>query len=246
MKKQLIVIFSTVLVLFSSISQAQQTAMFGRFMLGITGGLSSPSGNFTKTDYDDPKSGFAGSGSDFGVTGTWFLNKHFGISALVSYHQYSFKGTQNMASGFQDGFDVDSASFTVKGSNHTLNVLIGPYYSIGITDKLSVDIRALVGLTNATLAGNNVWLEDSGNLFNFSQNEATVTTFGMQGGAGLRYNFTSHFGLMLNVDYFYSKPDFSIDNVNRNNVAGRNIPSYNEAIAGISTNLTLVYMLKRK
>ena len=149
-----------------------------------------------------------------------------------------------MVSGTQDAFDVDSASVTVKGSNHSINILAGPYYSVPLTDRLFVDLRLLGGLVMATYAGNDIWLEDSGNLFNFSQNTAQAATFGFQGGAGIRYNLSQNFGILLNADYFYSRPDFTVENVNRNNNAGRFLTKYNEAIAGVNANISFVYLLK--
>jgi len=217
------------------------------FMIGITGGLSSPSGNFTKTDYADNTSGFAGSGYNIGVTATWFIKKNFGISALVSYHQYSFQGIQNMADGFHESFDVDSASATVKGNNHTVNILVGPYYSLPISNKFSIDFRGLVGLANSSLAGWDVVLTDAGITHPaLTQNVSNASAFGMQLGIGFRYKFTDNWAVLLNGDYFYSKPNFTIVNVDRNANAGREIYTYNQPISGLNANLTLAYMLKRK
>jgi len=218
-----------------------------KWIFGVTSGLSTPFGNYVKTDYDDPKSGFTKSGSDFGVTATYFLNKNFGISALVSYHKYAFNGVQNMANGLKESFDVDSVYLETNGDNHTLNILVGPYYSLPIGKKLSVDLRVLVGYVNASLEGNNVILTDGGVTDpEFYQKPATASTFGLQAGTALRYNISSSFAVMLNADYFYSKPNFTIDNVNRLNNAGRKIDSYNQPITGINTNITLVYLLKHK
>ncbi|HXS36076.1 MAG TPA: outer membrane beta-barrel protein [Flavipsychrobacter sp.] len=225
--------------------QAKSTNV--KWIFGITGGLSVPFGNYVKADYDNSKSGFAKAGSDFGVTATYFLNKNFGISALISYHKYAFNGVQNMANGLKESFDVDSVYLETNGDNHVLNILVGPYYSIPAGKRLSVDFRVLIGLANASLAGNNVILTDGGVTDpEFYQKPATATTFALQAGAGLRYNISNSFGIMLNADYFYSKPNFKIDNVDRLNNAGRKIDNYNEPIACINTNITLVYLLRHK
>jgi outer membrane protein W len=226
---------------------AQSSKSSGSIMIGITGGLSSPSGNFTKTDYDNNASGFAGSGSNIGITGTWFFNKSFGISLLCSYHQYSYRGIQNMADGFHESFDVDSASATTRGSNHTVNILVGPYYSLQVSDKFSIDFRALAGLTSASLAGWDVVLTDAGITHPpLTQDVATASTLGMQAGIGFRYNITRQWAVMLNADYFYSQPNFTIVNEDRNANAGREINTYNQPITGLNANITLAYLLKRK
>jgi hypothetical protein len=224
----------------------KSSGQFPHMVIGITGGFSSPSGNYTSTDYKDPKSGFAGSGTNFGATATWFLNKNFGISALVSYHSYSFQGIGNISKGFQEDFFTDSANALSKGGHHTVNILVGPYYSLPLSDKFSVDFRALIGVTDATLAGWDVILTDGGITHPaLTQDVAHAVTFGMQAGVGLRYNINSSWAIMLNGDYFYSKPNFSIANEDRNANVGRKITSYNEAIAGVNVNFTLAYQLWR-
>lgn len=217
------------------------------FMIGITGGLTTLSGNLAKTEYADNSSGFSGPGFNLGVTGTWFLNKHFGISALVSYHSYAIKGIEDIAQGFQEDFFVDSASATSKGSTSTFNVLVGPYYSLPLSDKFSIDGRLLVGLVDASLVGWQVLLTDGGITHTEApptQDVAHAVTFGGQAGIGLRYQFTDKWGIVLNGDYYYAKPNFSITNEYRNAANGRKITSYNEAITSLNANLTLVYKLK--
>ena len=226
----------------------QQTTSSGstdKFIVGITGGFTSPLGNFAKTAYADNTSGFAGSGGNVGVTATWFVKKNFGISALVSYQHYSYQGIQNLANGFHEAFDVDSASATTKGSNHSMNILVGPYYSLPVSKKFSIDFRLLAGVVDASLAGWDVVLTDAGITHPpLSQNVSTAIAFGLQGGAGLRYSIASHWAVMLNGDYFYSKPDFNIVNVDRNANAGREIYAYHQPIAGVNGNLTVIYLLK--
>jgi len=226
-------------------TQAQEAAAnrYTKLYIGITGGISAPQGNFTKTDYSDPASGFAKTGGNIGLTGTYFFTKNWGINALVSYHGYGFHGAQNLADGYKEDFAVDSTTLNVNGSNHSINFLIGPYYSLPVAKKLFVDFRLLGGLSAANLAGNTVQLEDQ-EAATFSQDKATATAFAWQAGAALRYNTSKHFGVLLNVDYFSSKPNFSIENTNRANEAGRKITSYNQPIQGLNVNITLAWLLE--
>jgi len=236
-----------IVLLIACNAQAQDVKQKGNcpsFIIGVTGGLSAASGNFVKSDYGNNRSGFAGSGYNIGVTATYFLTKNFGISALVGYSQFSFRGIQNIANGFHESFNVDSASAASKGNSHTINILAGPCYSLSLSKKFSVDFRALAGLTNATLAGWNVVLTDAGITHPpLTQNTATAGALGLQAGVGLCYNISQRWSCSLNADYFYSKPDFSIVNVDRNANAGREISEYHESISGINANLTLSYML---
>ena len=118
--------------------------------------------------------------------------------------------------------------------------MVGPYYSLPFAGKWHLDIRVMAGVVNAKLAGYEVFLEDGeGN--QISQKQSTATAFGYQAGLGLRYDIGKHFGLGINADYFGSKPDFKIANENRVNSAGRLLSGYNQAIAGVNTNLTVMY-----
>jgi hypothetical protein len=239
MKKQIIIftILAALLTVITNKSNAQ------KIYIGITGGLSSPSGNFAKSDYNDNSSGFASSGSNIGVTGIFFLNKRFGIGGLISYQHFGFKGLQSLADGYKDAFDVDSTTVNTLGNNHTINILVGPYYSIPLT-KLHIDFRLLVGLVNATLAGNEVYLEDNA-ATTFSQKQATASAFGTQLGVSLRYPVTHQVSIAAGIDYFYSNPNFTIENVNRHNNAGRILTNYNQPIAGLNANLSLLFALSK-
>jgi len=242
----------------------KKTRDYPRLMIGVTGGVSIPMGKFAQTIYSNDAttssagavptvnyntgSGFAGTGGNGGITATYLINKHWGIAELFSYQQFSFAGGQNMAYGMQafpGGFDVDSVTFQVRGNSHTFNILIGPAYTMSLAKKLDLDFRLLVGFVNANLAGNNITLTDGGVTDpTFYQAVSWANSFGGQLGAAVRYSISDHIGVALNADFFYSKPDFEVNNINRNNAAGREIFSYNEPIEGINANLTLYYMLQ--
>jgi hypothetical protein len=102
----------------------------------------------------------------------------------------------------------------------------------------------MTGLVHAQLAGYEVLLEDNTD-GTFQQKAANTNAIGFQAGTAVRYDLCKHFGVMINLDYYYSKPDFTIENVNRNNNSGRLITNYNEPIAGVNANLSLVYKFNR-
>lgn len=252
MKRQLIsIVFINMTIWSIAINTNGQTATSGNitdnFVIGITSGFTIPTGNFAKTDYNNAASGFAGPGYNIGITGSWQLGKHFGISALVSYQQYSFRGIQNLADGFHESFDVDSASATTRGSNHSVSILAGPYYSMPLSAKLSIDFRVLIGIVNSTLAGWDVVLTDAGITHPpLTQNVSNAVALGGQAGIGVRYKISEHWAVMVNGDYCYSKPDFSVVNLDRLANAGRLINNYNQPIAGMNTNISLLYKLHNK
>ena len=148
---------------------------------------------------------------------------------------------------FPGGFEVDSVTFSFMGKNQTYSMLIGPVYTMSLAKKLDLDFRLLVGFVNASLAGNSMTLTDGGVTDpTFYQAVSWANTFGGQLGAAIRYSIGDHMGIALNADFFYSKPDFTVNNINRVNNNGREIFSYNEPIEGLNGNLTLYYILKHK
>lgn len=208
--------------------------------IGITGGFSPVFGNYAKADYENPKSGFAASGMNFGVTGVYFLKGHFGIKGLVSFNAFGFHGGQNLADGYKEAFDLDEATFTQKGNNQAFNILVGPCYSFPFAQRFHFDLGVLVGYTRAQLAGNEVLLEDESKI---EQEKSVASAFGYQLEAGLRYDLGNHFGLGLSAGYFGAKPDFKIENQNRVNEAGRRLNDYHQSIQTVNFNLAVSYRL---
>ncbi len=152
-----------------------------RSFIGITGGLSTLGGAFAKGDYADNSSGFGGNGGNAGIAGVYFLpHSHFGITALASFHGYNFKGAQSLADGYKEGYDLDSTTLTTSGSNHAINIFIGPYYSIPVAKRFYIDVRALGGLTSAHRAGYHVAFEDAD--YDITQLESNGSAFGWQFG----------------------------------------------------------------
>jgi len=251
MKNKKIVMISTIMAccLFTVLGANAQNnqnsmakSMKEKGYIGITGGFSPVFGNFSKAEYSDPKSGFASSGMNIGLTGVYFIKHHFGIKGLISYNGYGYHGAQSLADGYKEAFDLDSTTLYRKGNNRTFNILVGPYYSLPLSDRLHLDFSVLIGYSNAQLAGNELFLEDGvGN--QFEQKPATASAFGYQAGAGLRYDLGRHFGIGIQADYFGANPDFKVDNTNRKNEAGRLLTQYHEPIQSLNLNLTVIYRL---
>ena len=245
------IIFTIVTALICTLSFAQdkandktEDAPKAKSFIGITGGYAHAMGNFTKSDYADEKSGFANSaGMNLGLEGAYFLTKHIGIGGMFSYTNFYTKGKQAMADGYKEDFDVDSTTVTDKGSYSNLNFLIGPYFSFPVK-KFTFDLRILGGLTSAKTPEFKVELEDQANA-TFYQRSSKANAFGFQAGAGVRYSIIKNLCIKLNVDYFYSKPDFKITNENRANNAGRLIEEYKQPIAGMYLNFGIAYQFAK-
>ena len=208
--------------------------------IGVTGGYANALGNFTKSNYDDPKSGYANSsGMNIGIEGAYFFHRNIGIGGIISNTTFNVRGKQALADGYKEAFDVDYTTVSENGNYSTLNFLIGPYFSFPIK-KFTFDVRVIGGLTHAKTPQFRVDIEDQSDA-TFYQNSSTANTFGFQGGAGIRYSILKNLSIKLNADFFYSKPNFNITNVNRADNAGRLITSYNQPITGFYLNFGLAY-----
>jgi opacity protein-like surface antigen len=242
--KKILILAVSVCTYTSSFAQkaASDTAKSSSF-IGLTIGYAHAGGNFTKADYENDKAGFANSaGLNFGLEGAYYLTKNIGIGGVFSNSSFYTKGKQALADGYKEDFDVDSTTVTDKGKYSTNNFLIGPYFSFPMK-KFTIDTRVVVGLTTAKTPEFRVDLEDQADA-TFYQKSAKASTFGFQAGVGIRYSIVKNLCVKLNVDYFYSKPDFKITNENRVNNAGRLIAEYKEPISGVLLNFGIAYQLK--
>ncbi len=239
MKKLLLAGFITLSV-FSVV--AQKTQPPSRLVISVNGGIASPTGNFSKGDYADEKSGFAKTGYHYNITGVYKLSKNFGIGALVGYSQFGHKGTVSLAEGYKEDSGTDSTTLYTKGQNSSLSILVGPFYSIPVSNKFSIDLRVLGGYVNTTLSGFQIFYEDyTDNAL--SQKKSSAGSFGVQAGAGVKYAITDKISVKVNADYFSSKPKLTIDYENFVVNSGRRIDTYNEAVSGITATAGLEFKL---
>lgn len=212
------------------------------FILSINGGAGIPTGSFGKGNYSDERSGFAKTGAHFNITGTYYLNRHFGIGALIGYSKFGYKGAQSLSDGYKEDSGTDSTTLYKKGSNHSLSFLAGPYYRLDVCKKLSLDVHVLGGYTHTNLAGFQIFYEDyTDNAM--TQREASGGAFGLQAGIGIHYAITSRLSVQANGDYFTSKPNIPISYDNFIVNSGRRLSSYNSAISGINATVGISYAL---
>ncbi len=228
-------------------------AQKGPSFIGVSGGVSLPTGKWGKsaeisstTGFISDPSGFAGIGPIVEVNGAYFFSKHIGLGAMVSYANYKTKDIDKLSAGYRESFDVDQVT-TTAGSYKLWNFMAGPYFNFSLQKKLAFTAKVLAGVTNGTTPLITVDVEDGGvDDGTFEQKESTKSAFGFTAGVGLSYSIVKCLAIHFNADYFYSKPDFSIKNTQRENSAGRQITEYNEPLAGVNFSLGIAFLLGKK
>lgn len=242
-------IINSIVVLGISLSSFAQK---GPSFIGITGGVSLPTGNWGKANFvssvsgfvSDP-SGYAKNGGIGGVEGAWFFSKHFGIGALANYATYK-TNIKPLSDGYQDSFDVDQVT-TSANSYKIWDFMPGLYFNIPVWKKLAVTARALAGVSHATTPDISVDVVDSDiDDGTFEQKSASKTAFAFDFGAGLSYPVMKCLAISVKADFFDTKPNFSIENTSRQNSAGRLINSYNQPLTAVNVSLGVAYVFGKK
>jgi opacity protein-like surface antigen len=228
----------------------------GTSFIGLSGGASFPMGNWGKvtparslislegtvTDI----SGYSNTGGFGAIDGAWFFSKHFAIGGMFKYGTYNLHGMDSLSYSYDASFDVDTTRLT-----HTdykmWSIMPGLYYQLQIAKKLSLTARGLIGISNASTPQITVTIEDGG-VFDppVVQYSSSKTSFAFDGGIGLRYQITKCLAIDLNGDYFYTDPDFTINNSTRVNNAGREITEYHQPLTSFNASLGIAYVFSRK
>jgi opacity protein-like surface antigen len=217
--------------------------------IGLLGGISMPMGNFKKVNYYDTTSGYAGNGSTFGLEGAWFFSKYVGFGGMMSVSTFnvSTQGLDSLSRGYQLDFFSDRTSTSINSAYKIWTIMPGIYLRYPLSDKLSINGKVLAGLSIATTPSIvcDVWdggVDDG----DFRQLPCTVTSLGVVGGLGVSYNLCKNFAINLQGNYFYSKPDFFLENSNRQVKAGRLINEYNQPLTFMNFSLGVAYTFGKK
>ena len=213
--------------------------------IGISAGLSSPLGAFSKTDLGqfgnwNNKSGFAKQGFNIGLERVYYFLPKIGIGGVVNFSDHGrLTGTdaKRIGDSYTDAFAVDYTTVYTSKRYQNFSVLIGPYFSLPFS-KITLDIRAMAGLMKSISTPEiSVQMEDDPTNV-FTQKSSTASALGTQLGIGFRYKLTNKFSLSFREDFFHSG-GLKITNENRSNNAGRLV--IKQEMSWINTSFGIVY-----
>ena len=222
----------------------------------VDGGVSLPLGNWGATATASSLMSIKGTVNDvhgwaniggFGsINGAWYFSKNFGIGGIFRYGVYDLKKVDSLSQGYEESFDVDTTRTTP--THYTLwSIMPGIYFSLGLSKKIDFTARALLGITHATTPQITCTIEDGG-VFDapIVQYASTKIAVSADIGAGLDYRITRCIAIGLKADYFYSKPDFTINNAPRLNNAGREVYNYDQPLESVNFSLGIAYRFGNK
>ena len=171
-------------------------------------GVSLPVGKFASCSSDDSQACMAGKGLAFNLSAGYRLVGPVGLMIRGEQHI----NTVNTSALLKELYPAETDVWTAKADNwSTTTVMAGPYLSMPLSGRFSVDARLLAGRAFAALP--NTSLDG-----NFGRTEMSVKTTGSQstamaygGGATLRYRLGRITSLQLNADY--SQATFIFNNL---------------------------------
>jgi len=206
--KKTIIIF---VFLSYSISLFSQDMKKSKINFGISFGLSIPISNFGSSDMENSEAGLAKLGYNANIRAKYVLSKNIGIIAIYTSNSNSFN-----ASILEDEFRLQypSLGISINSGNYiSRGILGGIFIKTLITNLISFETRALVGYSKSYSPEIELRLSDGINHFKATIVKDDEKSLSFSVGAGLNYNVKNNLVISLNVDYYYTKPEFEITTI---------------------------------
>ena len=208
----------------------------------VSAGASLPVGKFASCSSTDDQACMAGQGFAFNLAAGYKIAGPVGVMIRGEQHRNSVNTVAMIDALYRSSTD----SWTAKADNWSImTVMAGPYVSIPVSGRLSVDARLLAGralavLPNTSMAGT------------FGHTEVSMKTTGSQstamaygGGLSLRYRLGRSTAVNLNADY--SRADFTFNDLtsttkSSNSVSGSSNYSSDRTIGVVSVSAGVVVL----
>lgn len=194
------------LLFISQISFGQST---NRQYIGLSIGPSIPLDDFRKTVLDDSTSGFAKTGVALAFNYAFRVTHNFGLQLLINYSGNSLdnvKYKNELEAAHPDyGVSVESTKNWSSGG-----LFVGPYLRFPLSEKLSWDVRGLVGFFGSYSPKATIRVkkdEPNAELETYYIESSRATSFAYTLGTGLKYRLGSYY-ILLFGDYVSSKLKF--------------------------------------
>lgn len=157
-------------------------------------------------------SSYTKAGFEAGIEGAWFLNKHWGIGGEFSFMSFPVSASEMFPIDENDP-DIGHARLLTQ-SIGTLNLGLGPYYALELTDKWLFMAKADVGLALGAKGKMSFELDKDYPQIGREVDVVTYTphTAWRAGiGSSITYKFYDEWGLSFYTHYNYSNPTISFE-----------------------------------
>jgi len=233
MKKTLTILSVALITLISFKAKAQDAddKSIVKSYIGIFGGASLPTSNFSEGDYQNYSSGFAKNGVTIGFTGAYYFFKGFAIAGTFSYQdqgELNANDVQNLSNGYNISYDKDVTTVIAVNRYHNFNLLLGPQYSFNsfIFKNLGLDLGASIGVIKSTSTPSFTMYFDNSTDVNTAihQLSSEAKAFAYSGSIGFRYPLGDKWDVVLRGSYIGSS-GLAIGNGNNPTPEGRYVTS---------------------
>lgn len=177
-----------------------------KHLITINGGLSIPVGSFSKRElaYFSSKDGYAARGNFLSATYNYIPKQSsFGVSA-------SLRERSNKLNS-KNVFDNNGIAYTwtkEEGPYKVYALMAGTVFASPLTKTCGIQLQLLSGVAKARLPKLN-WEGDGNNKhILFDRSGGTTYTYSSCFNAGINIKLVRQLSLLVNVDYWYLKPDF--------------------------------------
>ena len=243
MKTKHLIFVALIVICFPVVAQdktvsKEKTVVTEKYLVGFSIGPCIPIGDFGSTDVHNSNAGLAKTGAIFDVSFVYKFNKNFGISALMR-GQSNPVDAQVIADGFAASMTVGSGVVTTKTSAWSAGYYMAGYYgAFPITEKLSVESRAMIGFANATSPMLNLNVKSGTSSVEVDQSAKNAFAFSYLFGVGFKLNVgKKRMYLAANIDYAGAKPEFRnvpITALSSSNVSSISKTSFSQSFESIN------------
>ena len=221
-------------------------AQEGEIFVSLAAGASIPLSEYAASDFNNPSSGFAKTGGNFGINFGYRFNEYLSLTGLLSgsVNRYDYIQLQNwLTENFIDL--MPDTRWIVETKSWGLGGLLGGFTGSLplVNNRFYVDARALGGFTYVYSPAIYITGIESGaeDIYLFVEQYSTGS-WALDFGAGFRYKRTRNQYFTLYADYFMAHPKYS-GVVSESNFGASRSDSFSQKINAVNISLGIGYIV---
>jgi hypothetical protein len=188
-----------------------------KLIISASVGAGIPLGHFGKADTlaqsdTTHRNGYAKPGFHFNGSIGYRFTDNIGAMIQIGGNMNSFNtGTYSTQLAAQDGIVSPATLTTTATNNYIGSYLIGPVFTLPVSDQIDVDIKLLVGLMTMQFSDLTLNVNDPSIPATYVGIVATTatSTFAYGAGASIRFKASDMLGFKVGIDYIGGNPSFS-------------------------------------